>query len=128
MEYYKKDLKEFIGSCDICQQISQVHKTFKAPLEPIKTGYFNQILHIDYASPLNNCQGNYKYLLIMVDSFTNLLEVAPTQDMSSETTLNCLMKYWITRYSFPAQIQSDHAANLTGEQFTEFCKKKIWYN
>src|SRR5438477_12552126 len=67
----KRDITEFIRNCVICAETKKAHQKLIAPLQPIKTGNPFQRINIDYAGPLPETTSGNRYLLVIIDSFTN---------------------------------------------------------
>ena len=119
----KRDITEYIKSCEICPQYKQVQKNFIAPLHNFESSYFNEILHIDFLGPVNTSSSKFKYMLVMVDSFTNYLQVTPLKNITTETTVQALIDNWITKFGTPALIFSDCGSQLMSNIFQQVCKQ-----
>ncbi|KAL6087204.1 hypothetical protein STEG23_023793, partial [Scotinomys teguina] len=54
-----------------------------------------------------------KYLLVMVDSFSNWVEVYPVSNKHAQTVMDVLLREIIPRFGVPASVQSDNGPEFT---------------
>ena len=73
-------------------------------------------IHIDYFE-----YDNYN-ILLMVDSHSKWLEVAPIKKCDSDNTIKCLRK-WFSCYGLPKQLASDNGPLFISEKFKYFMKE-----
>ena len=67
------------------------------------------------------CQG-YKYLLVMVCTFTGWVEVYPTKIEKAKEVARFLLRHSILRFGFPLSIESDSRPAFVGELLQLVCK------
>ena len=72
----------------------------------------NQYLFIDLVGQFSKT-AKYKWILVMVDRFTKMVQTAPLTDATAPNIARALMKNWIWKYGVPEIIGSDKAGNLT---------------
>ena len=73
-------------------------------------------LHLDFAGPfLNNM------FMIVVDAYTNWLEVFRMSQITSQATVTKLRRLFAS-YGLPEQIVTDNATTFTSEEFQTFVK------
>ena len=107
------DIENLVKACGSCQ-LSQ--KTpCKAPIHPWEwsTSTWTR-LHIDYAWPYHG-----QMFLIVVDSFSKWLEVIPTANSTSTTTINKL-RHLFSIHGLPQIIVSDNGTCFTSDEFRQF--------
>lgn len=111
-----EDIENFVRRCDACALTQKLPR--KVPLEPwlTPTKPFERV-HIDYAGPINGY-----YILIFVDAYSKFLDVALTQTISANRTID-LCREIFARYGPPDILVSDHRTQFTSESFSTFCKE-----
>ena len=57
----------------------------------------------------------YKYLLVMIDSFTGWIEGFPTWTEKAEEVLKKLLQEIIPRFGLPRSLQSDNGTSFTSK-------------
>lgn len=62
------------------------------------------------------CQG-YKYLLVMVCTFTGWVEAYPTKTEKAKEVARFLLRDIISRFGFPLSIESDNGPAFVAELF-----------
>ena len=57
----------------------------------------------------------YKYLLVMIDSFTGWIEGFPTRTEKAEEVVKTLLHEIILRFGLPRSLQSDNGTSFTSK-------------
>ena len=57
----------------------------------------------------------YKYLLVMIDTFTGWIEVFPTQTEKAEEVVKKLLREIIPRFGLSRSLQSDSETSFTSK-------------
>ena len=111
-----RDIEELFFNCETCQ-INQAMPQ-KAPVHHRErtNNPWVRIHKIDYAGPFHG-----KMFLIIVDSFSKWLEVIPTNNASSKSTIKALQHFFTTQ-GYPQVIISDNGSVFTSQGFTFFVK------
>ena len=100
-------VNEFIAECAICCKNAKKEKTYKTFLKPIEPVFEPFVrLSIDLYGPLQSPTGK-KYILVMIDSFSKLVEFAAIKDKTPESVAEALFSNWFNRYGMPVQILHD---------------------
>ena len=109
----RKDTSDYVLSCDKCQR-------FKTTASPYFTNYVgsmkitadqpNEILFVDIAYVQSSPEG-YLYFLLVVDSFSRLIEAFPLRTMTAQEIIKELTRYCCI-HGFPNQIFSDAAGDF----------------
>ena len=64
----------------------------------------------------------YKYLLVMIDTFTGWIEGFPTQTEKAEEVIKKLLHEIIPRFGLPRSLQSDNGTSFTSKVTQEVSK------
>ena len=118
-----KDITEYMKCCKICQhQKGPKEKAkLKHPLRPLELPQkFNERVHADLMGPLKSCTEN-KYILVMSDSFTKWLELAPIPDKSAETVAKAMTEQWLYRNSPMDVLVTDNWKEFDNETMKLLC-------
>lgn len=81
-----------------------------------------QTYHVDHLGPLPSSAKNFKYIFVVVDSFTKLVWLFPVKDTSTAETLNRLQRLQDV-FGLPRRIISDRGTAFTSGSFQEYCKE-----
>ena len=118
----KETASLIMKSCPTCGLCNRPQFNNKAPLVPIRTGFFNEILHIDFGGPYKITPNGNRYLLIMIDNFTNWPNAIATKDATAQTTIEVIMQHWVCHFGMPFRIHSDRGSNFECETFQGVCQ------
>ncbi|BHF58988.1 hypothetical protein SprV_0100194300 [Sparganum proliferum] len=76
----------------------------RAPLQPILTGYPNELVRVDIIGPIAPSVRGNRYILVMVDFFTKMAEVEPLPNMSADTVAQAIFNGWDRERPFATEI------------------------
>src|SRR5678809_183019 len=121
-ENLRDDVEKYIHQCP-CNLNKVQNTTNRGELEPTIIGYPWRDVHLDYIGPINIHNDPQKdpeshYILVMVDRFAKLVELAHTSNTTAETTLRKFLKRIVTRFGTPQTVTVDVAGSFK-EQFTQ---------
>ena len=121
----KKEFKLFIAACVKCQRIKQPRAYLRAPLQTMVYTNFNDMLAIDHIVPSTKkkSENGYRYVLCMVDAFTNFLVCIPVKTQTAEETIRNVIQHWILKHGMPLRLMSDRAAGFSSELFEGIMKE-----
>ena len=119
--HQRRDIVNFCNSCTECLRIKPPHQYSRAPLQPIITGYPNQIVGVDLIGPLPQTPRNNRYILVMVDLFTKWCEASPIPNAEANTVAQTMFEQWIARWGAPEQLHSDRGSNFESQIVAELC-------
>ena len=123
-----RDIENHIKSCDACQKASRAYHKRKAPLVPFSVEAPFSRLHMDILGPLppssypHAPSVEYKYILLVVDSFTGWCEAFPIVSQDAKTVAFVLYSEIFCRYSSPDCIISDQGSNFMSQLVQALCE------
>lgn len=116
------DTENYVKSCTTCQRIKVSHHGKHAPLQPLPVGDVFSRLHIDILGPLPTSPKGYKYILLVVDSFSKWCEAFPLKSQDAAEIANIFYNEIICRYGAPSSLLSDRGAQFMSKLLKELCK------
>ncbi len=117
------DIQRWVAACLKCIQHKRLKPKHHGLLVPIQSTYPFEIVSIDIIGPFKTTAQGYKYVLVMVDMFTNWVEAAPLRTLEAHETASVIFKEIITRHGCPKEILTDRGTQFTANLFEAFCKK-----
>jgi transposase InsO family protein len=133
---FKTDIKAVVLSCDACQRRKYRPLGSTEPQRfPITRAL--DTVHVDLTGPFivdeNHATSLFKihgkttcYAMIMIDSFTKLLEVELIIRKDALTAAQVFHNTWVCRYGLPSTIISDRGSEFMGE-FHDYAEKQGVY-
>ena len=118
-----RDVKKYIGTCDICQKKPRRHAPvgMLQPI-PIPSQPF-EVVNMDFIPELPECEG-YNNILVIVDKLTKYTIFIPTTTTITEReTTELFFQHVISQYGIPRQIISDRDTWWWGDFWKETCDK-----
>ncbi|KAK3088363.1 hypothetical protein FSP39_018216 [Pinctada imbricata] len=118
-----QNVADYIRSCNACQLAKKTTKPARAPLVnmPIEDDTFSR-LHMDILGPLTTSDEGYKYILLVVDSFSKYPEAFPLKTQESKEIAQVLFSQIFARYGAPRVIVSDRGQNFLSKLVTAVCE------
>ena len=116
------EINNFVSNCTICKQAKPSHLSanvlgnFEASSRPF------QRIHVDLLGPLPRSQRKFKYILVIVDSFSRYSIFKPIRNKNSKTVINHLRNEVIQKFTTPEMIVSDMGREFDSQLFKDFCK------
>ena len=109
------DAKQYVAQCDICQTIQDAPR--KEPLIP----------HVVPARPwakigVDLCDLNGRTLLVVIDYFSNYLEVCRLQQLTSAAVIRSLSEQF-ARWGVPDTLVSDNGRQFSSAEFATFARE-----
>ena len=121
----RKDFKLFIGACVICHKNKPPRAYLRAPLQPMLYSNFSDCLSIDHIVPStkNISLDGHRYILTLVDNFTNYIIAIPVKSQTAEETMRCIIKHYVLTHGVPLRISHDLHASFCSTLFTGIMKE-----
>ena len=117
----KKDIEEYVKTCDKCQRRGQ--KGGEGYLNPIKVGKAFEMIGIDFVGPLNRTRKGNKYILVITDYLTKWPEAKAMREATAEKVTEYLYKEIICRHGCPKVILSDRGSHFNNKMMEELCQR-----
>ncbi len=119
----EEDITIYCRSCHECNTGNVSNNSKPCPLEQMETTtFFNQKVHLDLLGPLPNSNG-FKYLLVMIDSFSKWIELTPLRSKEMEEVSEAFFTNWICRHGVCVQLQSDQGKEFSNRLFAILCNR-----
>ena len=120
----KKDIVKFVNNCRICKCSKPDHRakhklgSFPLPDKPFHT------LHIDLIGPIPNGRYKYKYICVIVDSFSKFVIARPITKKTPEKIIQIIHEEILKQGKYqPELIITDEGGEFTSHKFVDFCSK-----
>ena len=93
---------------------------YSSKLDLVARGLY-RIRKVNYIE-LERCQG-YKYVLVVVDVFSQWIKAYPTLDNKTATAVKVLMREIVPRFGIPIQLSADNGLHFIEQINKEFCEQ-----
>jgi len=120
----RKRMKTYIENCFTCLMANDSINRFEretslydAPSKPMET------LHVDHFGLLQETRAHYKYIFVVVDTFTRFTWLFPVKSTSSRDTIKYLSHIFAT-FGNAENIVSDRGTAFTSKEFADFIKQR----
>ncbi|MES9903532.1 MAG: reverse transcriptase domain-containing protein, partial [Sedimenticola sp.] len=117
-----RDIYSHVQSCEKCQTSKRQYGSHKAPLTPMPISEPLSRLHIDILGPLTTTPDKFKYVLLIVDSFTSWCEAFPLVTQEATEIARVLYSEIFTRYGCPRVLVSDRGKNFMSKLVSALCE------
>ena len=107
------EIENITRQCISCQENSTLPKQATTAMWEWPSGPWKR-LHLDYAGPVRG-----HMFLIVIDSHSKWLEVFPSTNSTTETTISNLWRLFAT-HGFPEHVVSDNGSQFTSFEFEKF--------
>ena len=115
-----EDVKNFVQTCDICQQFRQLQRN--VDLGMIDSPIPNHTLCLDFVGPLPRGRHGYRFIATGIDAFTKFGTAQASKTCSSSQIIK-LLKNWFTLNGPPQRILCDNGAAFISKEFESFCER-----
>ncbi|KAL7073689.1 hypothetical protein ACQ4LE_007495 [Meloidogyne hapla] len=116
-----EDVGKYVKQCDECQRrkIIGLHQSKEpiTPIEPASRPF--QRIHVDLMGPVPKARSGYKYILMVVDSFSKMMIPIPLREQQAETVMNALLAHVITKFGVPECLVSDQGTQFMSTIFKD---------
>jgi transposase InsO family protein len=113
-------IETYVKTCQTCQQSKNDKHAKKAPLHPIPPDDVFGRIHMDFLE-LKKTKTGYKYLLLIVDSFSKWCEAYPMKSMEAAAVAKIFYDEFITRYGAPSILVTDRGQNFMSKLIKSLC-------
>lgn len=119
--YLAVDVKEFVKSCELCQEVKSPNTVLAPPLH----GCFEvqrpfQHIFIDFLGPYPRTKKGNTKMFIVLDQLTKFVLLEPIRSSQNATVMNILKDRVFTIFGVPETILSDNGSEFMSKSFKEF--------
>ena len=115
---------KFVKDCRVCA-LSKANKDAAVPLESMELcTQPNERVHIDLFGPLKTSEGGNKFVMVMTDAFTKLVELAAIENKTAETVARAFFERYICRFTAPRFVMTDQGKEFCNEVLELVCE--LW--
>ena len=118
----KKDVREWVSSCEECCQKKSPHQKHIHSLTTWKPSHPFWQVALDIMGPLPESSGN-KYILLVGDQFTKWYEAIPMSNQEASTVAKAFVNVWVSRFGCPANLHGDKGSHFMSNLFKNMCKE-----
>ncbi|BHF68484.1 hypothetical protein SprV_0301151900 [Sparganum proliferum] len=117
----RETVATFCNSCPVCASFKSPQQRFRAPLQPMVTGFPFQRVGVHIIGPLAYSTSGHEYILVMVDYFTKWAEAIPLRRQDALSVTTVFFNDWICRFGAPLSLHSDCGANFESKLIQDVC-------
>ena len=118
----KKDVHEWVSSCEECCQKKSPHQKHIHSLTTWKPSHPFWQVALDIMGPLPESSGN-KYILLIGDQFTKWYEAIPMSNQEASTVAKAFVNVWVSRIGCPANLHRVKGTNFMSNFFKNMCRE-----
>jgi len=82
-----------------------------------------ETVHVDHVGPFVTTTEGFKYILVMVDNFTNYVSLYAVEDTSAEQLI-VQVKRFVDTFGLPGRLITDRGSCYTSGVFEEYCRQQ----
>ena len=119
-----RDIKKYVGTCDICQKTKPRRHAPVGMLQPIPIpSQPFEVVSMDFIPELPESDG-YDNILVIVNNLTKYTIFIPATTMiTKKGTAELFFQHVIAQYGIPRQVISDRDTRWKGEFWKEICDR-----
>ena len=118
----KSDLDHYTSHVCHCLKQRRPNENIRAPMQSIVTSHPFELVSVDFLR-LEQSQGGYQYILVLMDHFTRFAQAYATKDKSAKTVRDKIYNDFILRFGFPNRLHHDQGPEFENELHT--CLEKL---
>ena len=117
----KKDIEEYIKTCNQCQQRGKPRGKNELHSIKVKEPFYQ--IGIDFVGPLPKTPTGNKYIIVAIDYFTKWPEARAVEEATAKKVSKFIMEEIICRHGCPKKILSDRGSHFNNEMIRELTRK-----
>lgn len=118
----KKDIEQYIKSCNICQLNKSGKNTRMQMLLSTPAEYPFEKIFLDVVGPLPVTNRQNKYILTVMDDLSRYMNAYPIHDQEANTITHTFISQVLAHHKTPKYILTDQGTNFTSKTFKNICK------
>lgn len=116
----RKRIRDYIDGCVVCLMTNLSENRHESEMQEQETPRLPfQIVHTDHFGPLQESDGGYKFILLVIDAFTRFTWLFPTRSTGSKETIDNL-RFLFGIFGSPEGLVSDRGTAFTSREFADF--------
>ena len=116
-----RDATDLVRKCKICQEHAKISHLPSEPLTSITSPWpFQQWGLLDTLGPLPIENGQYKFIIVVVDYFTKWAEAEHLATITEQKKRNFVWRSIICRFGIPRALVSDNGKQFDNAKFRDF--------
>ena len=118
-DYMRSHVKKYISECDICQR-HDIRPNITVTKGYSTTGHAPfQCINMDIIGPLTDDTKGYKYILVLIDSFTRYVTAWPLKTNTGEEVANAILSH-SQFFGVPCEFKTDLGTEFVNETIQQF--------
>eukprot|EP00878_Enallax_costatus_P024895 GHUV01026591.1.p1 GENE.GHUV01026591.1~~GHUV01026591.1.p1 ORF type:complete len:390 (+),score=72.53 GHUV01026591.1:43-1212(+) len=101
------DVQEHIRRCEVCDRGNASFKGLNKTLNPLPIRGMFYRWHVDLCGEFNATTERYKYIMVAIEAYSKVLEVAPLKDKTPGSTAKAFADIVLGRYGGCAEVVTD---------------------
>ncbi|GBN34938.1 Retrovirus-related Pol polyprotein from transposon 412 [Araneus ventricosus] len=118
----KRDIKEFVSSCQVCQKYKFSQNRRRGFLKNTTVSAPNEMMGIDLMGPLPVSTRGNRYCLVIVDYYSKWVELFPLRRATTVAIARCLARDVFSRFGCPRALLSDNGPQFVSDIYEEVCR------
>jgi hypothetical protein len=117
-----KDVEQIVKTCKACQFAAKHQRRPGAPSQLITSSWPLQRWGMDIVGPLPTAQGNFKFIVVVVEYFTKWIEARPLATITSVSIRKFFWQQIICRFVMPRELTVGNGKQFDCQDFREYCR------
>jgi hypothetical protein len=117
-----KDVEQIVKTCKACQFAAKHQRRPGAPSLLITSSWSLQRWGMDIVGPLPTAQGNFKFIVVVVEYFTKWIKARPLATITSVSIRKFFWQQIICRFVMPKELTVDNGKKFDCQDFREYSR------
>lgn len=113
------DIKQWIDSCQVCQQHKKSQEKKKGKLVPIEAERPFELMGLDILTDLPTTARGNKHIVVFTDYYTKWPEAFAVQAKDAQTVAKLLLNEILARHGAPERIITDRGSSFIADVYRE---------